>query len=80
MDLGRTFPESNFLWLVTLRHYSNNLKEADILDRCRLALNGGGGGLFNRRVKIEGRFFKSLEQCRIRTLYFPLFNLFAGIL
>ena len=36
MDLGRTFPVSNFLYSVTSRHYSYDAKEADILDRCGL--------------------------------------------
>ena len=32
MDLGRTFPASNFLKSVTSRHCSTDTKEADILD------------------------------------------------
>ena len=40
MDLGRTFPVSNFLKSVTSRHCSNDTKEADILDRCGLSLKG----------------------------------------
>ena len=40
MDLGRTFSVSNVLLSVTSGHYSNNAKEADILDRCGLTLNG----------------------------------------
>ena len=36
-----TFPVSNFLKSVTSRHCSNDTKEADILDRCGLPLNGG---------------------------------------
>ena len=48
MNLGKTFPASNFLKSVTSRHCSNDRKEANILDRCGLPLNwegGGGGGL-----------------------------------
>ena len=41
MDSGRTFPVSYFLESVTSMHYSNDAKEADILDRCVLPLNGG---------------------------------------
>ena len=50
MDLGRTFPVSNFLKSVTsgFGHCSNDTKEADILDRLGLPLKGvklGGGGI-----------------------------------
>ena len=41
MDLGKTFPVSNSLKSVTSRHYSNDAKEADILDRRGWPLNGG---------------------------------------
>ena len=41
MDLGNTFPVSNFLKLMTSMHCSNDTKEADILIRCKLPLNGG---------------------------------------
>ena len=40
MGLGRTFHVSNFLQSITSRHYSKDAKEADILDRCGLPLNG----------------------------------------
>ena len=36
----KSFPVSNFLKSVTSRHCSNDTKEADILDRCGLPLNG----------------------------------------
>ena len=41
MDFGDTFSVSNFLYSVTLRPYSNDVKEADILDLCGLPLNDG---------------------------------------
>ena len=41
MVLGRTFPVSTFLYSVTLRHYSNDAKEVDILNLCGLLFNGG---------------------------------------
>ena len=71
MDLGKTFPASNFLKSVTSRHCSNDRKEANILDRCGLPLNwgmGGGGGklgVFNTAIygKIVHCSFKSFEQC-----------------
>ena len=47
MALGKTFPVSNVLNSVTSRHCSNDTKEADILIRYGLPLNGvklGGGG------------------------------------
>ena len=39
--LGRTISVLNFFKSVTSRNYSNDAKEADILDRCGLPLNGG---------------------------------------
>ena len=39
--LGQDISCINFLEVVTSRHCSNDTKEADILDRCVLALNGG---------------------------------------
>ena len=36
MVSGRTYPVSTFLQSVTSRHYSNDAKEANILDRCGL--------------------------------------------
>ena len=41
MDLGKAFPVSNFVKSVTSRHCLNDTKEAEILDRCGLLLNGG---------------------------------------
>ena len=67
MDLGKTFPASNFLKSVTSRHCSNDRKEANILDRCGLPLNWGGInlGVFNTAIygKIVQCSFKSFEQC-----------------
>ena len=53
MDMGKTFPVSNFLKSVTSRHCSNDTKEAHILDRCGLPLNGGGVnlGAFNTSMR-----------------------------
>ena len=52
---------------MTSRHSSNDTKEADILIRCKLSLNGGGGklGVFNTAIygKIVRCSFKSFEQC-----------------
>ena len=40
MDFGKTFPVSNFWKPAPSRHYSNDAKEADILGRLGLPLNG----------------------------------------
>ena len=40
MDLGKTFPVSNFMKSVTSMNRLNDTKEADILDRCGLPFNG----------------------------------------
>ena len=41
MVLDRTFPVSNFLLSVAMRHWSNDAKEADILDRFWIAFEWG---------------------------------------
>ena len=38
--LGRTFPVTNFLYSVISRQYSHDAREADILNRSGLPLNG----------------------------------------
>ena len=51
---------------MTLIHYSNDAKEANILDRCESPLNGGFNlGVFNTAIhgKIVQGSFKSFEQC-----------------
>ena len=50
MDLGKTFSVSNLKSVIS-RHCSNDTKEADVLDRCGLPLNGGlNFGMFNTAI------------------------------
>ena len=60
MDLGKTFPASNFFKSVTSRHCSNDRKEANILDRCGLPLNWVNTAIYGKIVQCS---FKSFEQC-----------------
>ena len=54
MDLGRTFPVSNFLKSVTSSHCSNNTTEADILGRCGFAFKWGlNFGEFNTAIYLN---------------------------
>ena len=50
---------------MTSRHYSNDAKEAGILDRCGLPLNGIKLGVFNIAIYeiIVRCSLKSFEQC-----------------
>ena len=71
--VGKTFPASNFLKSVTLRHCSNDTKASDILDRCGLHLKGLNLGMFNtaiygKRVRCS---FKSFE-CIYMYMHVPL--------
>ena len=58
MDLGKTFPVSNFLKSITSRHCSSDTKEVDILDRFRLPLNGVKLRMFN--TEIYGKIVRCL--------------------
>ena len=57
---------------MTSRNHSNDAKEADILDRCELTLNGGGGklGVFQhcdiwKNTSFKSVPFKSFERCTL---------------
>ena len=58
MFLGRTISVLNFLKSVISRNYPNDAKEAGILDRCGLPLNGGLNlGCLTLRHKEKNRVF-----------------------